>query len=352
MRRYAVRIIAVATFVLLAIIFFYVYQFHRVPIKPEVDAEKRFVIATTNDSAIPSIDNPKFESVAIADEYLDDNGLGLIVSAGKKAKFYPYQIMVWHQIVNDSFGGKNLVVTYDPLCGFATVYERDLVNAVIEFDVSGMLLNSNLLMRDRVAGSLWSQITGAVVEGKNTDMILARYPSEVVSWSIFKNNYPNGSVLSRNTSFDRDYTRDPYRMNDYYDSAKVWFPLSHEDERMKPKTHILGIKGVDWQKAYPEDFVKENRLLNDEIEGSAILLLWNHDLNVARVFLRSIGDDVLKFESDGEFIEDESGGLWNNNGEAVSGTNRGLRLESLIVDRMYWFAWAAMYPDTRIFTQL
>ena len=65
---------------------------------------------------IPSIDNPKFISVEEANQWLDDGEPGIAFSQGNTNRFYPYQIMVWHEIVNDTINGERVLVTYCPLC--------------------------------------------------------------------------------------------------------------------------------------------------------------------------------------------------------------------------------------------
>ncbi|MBT3363656.1 MAG: DUF3179 domain-containing protein [Chloroflexi bacterium] len=61
---------------------------------------------------IPSIDNPKYVSIAQADQWIQDDELVLgIIYKGVK-RVYPLQIMVWHEIVNDTIAGDPLLVTY------------------------------------------------------------------------------------------------------------------------------------------------------------------------------------------------------------------------------------------------
>ena len=55
---------------------------------------------------IPSIDDPKFVSISEANEIIDDNNLGIAVSFNGVDRFYPFQIIVWHEIVNDTIGGQ------------------------------------------------------------------------------------------------------------------------------------------------------------------------------------------------------------------------------------------------------
>ena len=61
---------------------------------------------------IPAIDNPEFESVADADAWLDALEPVQVVDLNGDARAYPVQVMVWHEIVNDTVGGEPVVITY------------------------------------------------------------------------------------------------------------------------------------------------------------------------------------------------------------------------------------------------
>lgn len=61
---------------------------------------------------IPSIDDPQFESVSDADEWLDDLEAVQVVDLNGDARAYPVQVMVWHELVNDTVGGEPVVITY------------------------------------------------------------------------------------------------------------------------------------------------------------------------------------------------------------------------------------------------
>jgi len=61
---------------------------------------------------IPSIDNPKFISLEEADEWIEDNELVITIDYKGVKRVYPLQIMVWHEIVNDTIAGDPLLITY------------------------------------------------------------------------------------------------------------------------------------------------------------------------------------------------------------------------------------------------
>lgn len=61
---------------------------------------------------IPSIDNPLYVTVAEADEWIEDNELVLAIIYKGVKRVYPLQIMVWHEIVNDTIAGDPILITY------------------------------------------------------------------------------------------------------------------------------------------------------------------------------------------------------------------------------------------------
>lgn len=203
----------------------------------------------TSDGGIPSINEPVFETVSEADQYLKDDGLGLDVEVDGERRYYPYQIIVWHEVVNDSFGNKSLVVTFSPLTMTGMVYERPGESTV--FRASGSLWNNNLLFVDEQTKSLWSQILGRAVTGERAGTELVSHPSTVVSWTDWKAKNPRGEVLSRETGASRDYTRDPY--GNYYATPSVLFPLTSIDARF-PAKKLVCMATVDGTRTiYPAD---------------------------------------------------------------------------------------------------
>ena len=61
---------------------------------------------------IRSIDQPQFESVESASQWLADWEPVQTVSIDGDHRAYPVQIMMFHELVNDVVGGEPVVVTY------------------------------------------------------------------------------------------------------------------------------------------------------------------------------------------------------------------------------------------------
>lgn len=61
---------------------------------------------------IPPIDHPRYVSIAAAARFLAPREPVIAVQAGGRARAYPLQILVWHEIINDTLAGVPLAVTY------------------------------------------------------------------------------------------------------------------------------------------------------------------------------------------------------------------------------------------------
>lgn len=61
---------------------------------------------------IPALTNPRFVPAAEAPAWLSDDARVLGVEHNGVAKAYPTLILLWHEAVNDTVGGKPYLVTY------------------------------------------------------------------------------------------------------------------------------------------------------------------------------------------------------------------------------------------------
>lgn len=297
---------------------------------------------------IPSIDEPKFESTAAADRYLKNDGFGLSLEVDGDYRYYPYQILVWHEIVNDTLNDKPLLVTYCPLCFTGIVFERTVDGESVAFGTSGKLWNSNLVMYDRKTDSYWSQVMGEAIVGPKAGTELEQYPAETIRWADWRDEHPDGEVLSRDTGNRRDYTRDPY--GNYYDSQDVMFPLTNNDDRLSVKTRIFGVRMNGERKAYPWSAIEKERLIQDTVGGEPIVILHDEDSGSSKGFKRMLDGQVLNFRlEDGALRDTATDSEWNFDGEAISGEWQGQTLEPIVLEGGYWFSWAAAFPQTNVY---
>src|SRR5574341_2358257 len=158
---------------------------------------------------IPAITTPKFVSVSAANVWLKPLEPVILVRVGDEARAYPIQILIWHEIANDTVGGVPLIVTFCPLCNTAIAFNRTVNGEALDFGTTGRLRYSNLIMYDRQTETWWQQATGEAIAGELTETHLEFYPATIISWQDFKTSYPQGNVVSRETGYVRDYGYNP-----------------------------------------------------------------------------------------------------------------------------------------------
>ena len=98
---------------------------------------------------IPPIDAPRFQPAAAGDSFRKDAEPVIAFAHRGDARAYPIQILIWHEIVNDTVGGAPVAVTFCPLCNTAIVFDRTLAGRVLAFGTTGNLRHSDLVMWDR-----------------------------------------------------------------------------------------------------------------------------------------------------------------------------------------------------------
>ena len=246
---------------------------------------------------IPSIDSPQFASSDTWDEYeYRPDGLVIGVEVDGVRRAYPFQVIVWHELVNDTINGEPILISYCPLCGSAIAFERRVEGRAVEFGVSGLLYNSDLLMYDRESETLWSQINGAAVSGDRVGDRLSYYPSEVMTWGDWRETYPDSEVLTTETGATRDYSRDPY--GDYYFEPNLMFPTNQTSDIFKivhTKTDITGVE-VDGPAygAFVSRDVQAQGVVNETVGATPVVVFANPQAgeNIV-VFERSIDDQIL-----------------------------------------------------------
>ena len=159
---------------------------------------------------IPAVDDPTFESVAAAAEWLTDQDPVILFQADGISRAYPLSILIWHEIVNDQVGSQPVSITFCPLCNASIAFDRRLDGMVLDFGTTGKLRNSDLVMYDRQTESWWQQFTGRAIVGELTGAALRMLPSRLESFARFRARHPDGEVLVPTDPRLRAYGTNPY----------------------------------------------------------------------------------------------------------------------------------------------
>lgn len=256
---------------------------------------------------IPSIDNPVFVSATDAD-FINDNDIVLAIDYRGDKRAYAARILNYHEIVNDTIGGDPIAITFCPLCGSGLAFRRVLDGGAAEFGVSGVLYNSDLVFYDRSTGTLWDQVEGKGIVGPRTGEVLQTVPLTMTRWGRWRKAHPDTKVLSTDTGYDQDYSKDVYAR--YVQSAGIMFPVSGTDDRLHPKSVVFGAFIDGRYVAYSERLLEKEPEVRDRLGDRQLVVNLNDDGSVT---IRDVATD-----------------------------------ESFIPIRLFWFAWFAFHPETEV----
>jgi hypothetical protein len=286
------------------------------------------------------------------------------VAIDGRARAYPLQILMWHELVNDQLAEMPILVSYCPLCNSAIVFDRRVAGATLEFGVSGMLRNSDMVMYDRQTDSLWQQITGEGIVGNYTGSALRIIPSLLIPFDEFRQTYPEGEVLTRETGFQRDYGRNPYRGYEF-GSGPIMPVRSKRAKSLRQMEKLVVLKDGKEYRAYPLSHLARRGVIEDKVDGRKVVLFYSREglspvdavemgqsraVGSVGVFVAANADGGgMRFRRTRDRIEDrETGSTWSVTGRAVEGPLKGGALTPVAHGLYFAFAWLAFQPDTVI----
>jgi Protein of unknown function (DUF3179) len=312
---------------------------------------------------IPAIDRPRFVAALAARAWLRPAEPVIALRVEGEARAYPLQILMFHEIVNDTIAGRPVAVTFCPLCNAALVFDRRVGGRTLDFGTTGRLRHSDLVMYDRQTDSWWQQFTGTGIVGHYAGTRLERLPAEIVSFADLHAAHPRALVLSRDTGHARPYGHNPYA--GYDDIGQTPFLLSSPaDPRLPPMERVLSVSVDGKRRLYPLSLLEKHPVANHRLGTVPYVVFAKPDMAspldsaeiaagrripAATAFDRRVAERVLEFElHDGHFVDTATGSRWNILGEAVSGSLKGKRLAALDSGVHFAFAWLAFNPDSEI----
>jgi len=116
---------------------------------------------------------------------------------------------------------------------------------------------------------------------------------------------------------------------------------------------VVGVQIDGLQRAYPITLVSEMGLVEDELGGVPLLLVWDDPLQVVYIYQRDVAAKILSFEDvdlPNTMQDILTGSKWNwRSGQAIGGELGGSQLARQHGILTFWFAWAGIYPETELF---
>jgi hypothetical protein len=320
---------------------------------------------------IPPIDAPKFwgKEKALEEYFLHEPVIAIEING--EAKAYPLSVLMYHEIVNDELGGVPIAATYCPLCNAAIVFDRrlnfDSTNYKLDFGVSGMLRNSDLVMWDRQTESWWQQFTGEALVGKLSGAELTYVSSLLISLTEFLQTFPQGQVLSTETGISSKYGTNPYTGYDDKENIQPFLYKGDVDPRLPAMERVIDIQANEKFKIYPLSVIQQKGIINDTFFDQPIVIFYtsktvsvldnksisdSKEVGSVTVFEPIVDGELLTFDkSDSGFVDHQTGSVWNITGNCTSGPHKRVKLRPINHGNHFAFAWFAFHPECVIYSE-
>lgn len=120
--------------------------------------------------------------------------LGLVVD--DKAKAYPFGALSRSPVVNDTFQGVPLLVTFEAETATGVVFQRKVEGKILFFKKSQHSDKKGFFLVDEETRTVWEALTGKAVRGRLKDRKLAPLPVTPSFWFGWVDHYPDTELYS------------------------------------------------------------------------------------------------------------------------------------------------------------
>jgi Protein of unknown function (DUF3179) len=338
----------------------------------ECDADRSRVFDGAEDEAtlagafpFEEIRNPEWlrsnRSTIIANLAGVTHGIG--VEWGGESYFFPIAIMLWNEVSNQRLGNLQTAMSYCPLTDTALLFDTGFDPEALpkaHFYTPAGLFNSNLMVvvDDRRADrrSIFGQMLGFAFTGPETGTCLKPLPSYQIEYHLWLKLHPDTWILNGDpalaSQFDYLSRDNPYSTY-WRTQAELRAPVAHDDGRLPRKAPVLGILGGADPVAIAMG--RTNFVHHTSVAGLDVVVFQQRRTAIALERRHPTTGAPMRFtQTRGSWrgfrlYRDDSvePSLWTMEGVAIAGPLKGARLAWMPSMKAFWFAWYAIYPETR-----
>jgi hypothetical protein len=233
------------------------------------------------------------------------------------------------------------------------VFRAEAKGQPLVLDNAGVV-GGNEVFKDRGTGSRWQQSSLEAISGPLQGAHLELYPFLLTSWKEWHRLHPGTLVLKPLPGYaDRIAEKNKMIREGLSGEGAAPKDVTYHDDRLRPKTMVLGIDVEGASKAFPLEILRKARVVNDLVGGKRVLIVHQPTSDTTTAFVARAGGKTLTFEAANAeasaIVDRQTGSRWNAYGQCVSGRLKGSTLESLVLEPEYWFAWSEFHRETAIY---
>ena len=195
----------------------------------------------------------------------------------------------------------------------------------------------NAMFEDATTKSWWRQVTGEAIAGELKGEKLPEVLSKQTSLAEWLRLYPNSLVMQTDSSFVSSYDTTLK-----YESGKSKNKLTGTDSlSWKDKSWVIGIKAGDKRKAYDWNQLKTERLIQDKIDNTPILLVLANDNKSFFAFERPDANSLFTLNKDTLMLNTHH---YRIDGQGI---DTSFSLKPLPAYQEFWHSWRTFNPNTK-----
>jgi hypothetical protein len=259
------------------------------------------------------------------------------------AKAYPIIYLGYHHKVQDNVGTQPVLITYCTMCRTGRVYSPVINGKRQTFRLVGAR-HYNAIIEDSGTGTWWYQATGEAAAGplKGQHMQELHYEQSTLGEWLMK--HPQSLILQPDVTFNNDYA--DLKGYDHIQAVDKDSTNKYKDSLVR-KSWIIGVIVNNQPKAYNWRKLVKNRIINDSIGSTPVLLAVEKDTATFHAWNREIDGTPLSFKIDKDGLTDrQTASVWNWNGSCTAGVYKGRQLIEIQAYQEYWHSWMHFHPVT------
>jgi len=205
----------------------------------------------------------------------------------------------------------------------------------LQFENAGVI-GGNEVFKDRETDSRWQQSSLEAISGPLKGEHLELYPFLLTDWGEWHRLYPDTVVLKPLSGYaDRIPEKNEMIRQGLSGEGSAPPGVLRMDDRLKPKTMVLGLAVGGADEAFPLSILRQERVINQEIGGQPVLVVHQPSSDTTTAFIARVKATRLKFRAANgdatELIDEQTKSRWNPYGDCISGAFKGSQLTSLIL---------------------
>lgn len=274
--------------------------------------------------------------VNAADNKVDSQRLVIGIVNKGEAKAYPIRFLGYHHQVQDTIGGKPVIVTYCTVCRTGRVFEPVVNGKQEQFRLVGMD-HFNAMFEDETTKSWWRQVNGEAITGKLKGQQLPEVFSTQTSLAKWLQLNPNSLIMQADPAFIKSYDSTA-KFEDGTSKSKL---TGTDSLSWKDKSWVIGIKVGKERKAYDWNQLKKEHIIHDKIKNTPLLLVLASDDKSFFAFERP-GESLSFTLSNDTLIS--GGHHYRIDGKGI---DTSFSLKPLPAYQEFWHSWSNFNPATK-----